>query len=144
MAALQLFEGATSQGAKRLQRSPAQLLLLPQGGMLADQPVVLPVETLAIRALAGLFWHRVPLAVRSPSWHQKQPVGSAGQRILAATGAVHSPGGALRRGRRVVRGISIGFPAGCRDFLVKPPPQARARARSWRPAAENSLAGSLS
>jgi len=60
MAALQLFEGAAGQGAKGLQRSPTQLLLLPEGGIFTDQSIVFPVEPLAIRALAGLFWHRIP------------------------------------------------------------------------------------
>ena len=61
MTALQFLKGAASQGAKRLQGSPAELLLLTQGGVFADQSVVFPIEALAVRALAGLFGHRAPL-----------------------------------------------------------------------------------
>jgi len=61
MAALKLLECAASHGAKRLQCSPAELLLLTQGWVFANQSVVFPIEALAVRALAGLFGHRAPL-----------------------------------------------------------------------------------
>jgi hypothetical protein len=57
---LQLFHHPAGQGAEGLQRSPIELLLLAQGGILTDQSVVFPIKPLAIRALAGLFWHRTP------------------------------------------------------------------------------------
>jgi hypothetical protein len=58
---LQLFQYPASQGAEGLQRSPIELLLLAEAGMLSDQSIVFPIKPLAIRALAGLFWHRTPL-----------------------------------------------------------------------------------
>jgi hypothetical protein len=61
VAALKLLERAASHGAERLQCSPAELLLLTQGRVFANQSVVFPIEALAVRALAGLFGHRAPL-----------------------------------------------------------------------------------
>ena len=52
---LQIFQDPACQGAERLQRSPIELLLLAQAWIFSDEPVVLAVETPAIRALAGLF-----------------------------------------------------------------------------------------
>ena len=58
---LKIFEHPARQGAKRLKGGPVEFLLLTQGGELSDQPVMFPVEPLAIRTLAGLFRHRSPL-----------------------------------------------------------------------------------
>ncbi len=58
MGFLQILQHPTSQGAERLQRSPIELLLLPQAWIFTDQPIVLAIEAAAIRALAGLFGHR--------------------------------------------------------------------------------------
>jgi hypothetical protein len=66
---LQFFEHTTGEGAKGLQSSPVEFLLLAQAGVLADQSVMLPIETLAIRALAGFFGHRVASADQRTSWH---------------------------------------------------------------------------
>jgi len=64
---LEFLEYPTSEGAEGLQGGPAELLLLPQRGVLPDQTVVFPVEPLAIRALAGLFRHRSPFTCQIPS-----------------------------------------------------------------------------
>jgi hypothetical protein len=57
MLLLKVFQHASGQSSKGLQSSPAELLLLTQGGIFTDEPVVLPVEALTVRTLAGLFWH---------------------------------------------------------------------------------------
>ena len=70
---LQLLKGPTGQGPKRLQGGPIEFLLLTQRRVLSDQAIMLSVEPLAIRALAGLFRHRSPLSIQIPSWHQGRP-----------------------------------------------------------------------
>jgi FMN-dependent NADH-azoreductase len=69
MLLLQFLENTASQGSKGLEGGPVELLLLTQGGILANQPVVFPIETLAIRTLAGFFGHRLVSADQPPSWH---------------------------------------------------------------------------
>ena len=59
---LQVFEDAARECAECLKGGPAQFLLLTKGGILANQPVVLSIEALTVRALAGLFWHFEPEA----------------------------------------------------------------------------------
>ena len=62
MLLLQVFEHAARKCAECLKGGPAQFLLLTEGGVLANQPVMLSIEALTIRALAGLFWHFEPEA----------------------------------------------------------------------------------
>jgi hypothetical protein len=60
MLLLKLLKHPSGQGAEGLEGGPVDLLLLPETGVLPDQPVVFSIEPLAIRALAGLFGHRFP------------------------------------------------------------------------------------
>ena len=66
MLLLQILEHAARESAERLKCCPTEFLLLTKRGILANQPVVLPVKALTVRTLAGLFWHLEPEA-REPS-----------------------------------------------------------------------------
>ena len=55
MLLLQIFQNATGKSAERLECCPVELLLLTKRWRFTDQPIMLPVKPLAIRALAGLF-----------------------------------------------------------------------------------------
>ena len=66
---LKILQHATRKGAEGLQCSPVQFLLLTQAWVFPDQTVMFPVKPLTVRALAGLFGHRVPLVKQRPSWH---------------------------------------------------------------------------
>ena len=66
MLLLKILKNPSRQCAESLQSGPTQLLLLPKCGVFPDQPVVLPVEALAVRALTRLFWHQRPIT-QSPS-----------------------------------------------------------------------------
>ncbi|CAI8168898.1 MAG: Uncharacterised protein [Prochlorococcus marinus str. MIT 9215] len=57
MLLLQVLKHPARECAERLKSCPAQFLLLPESWVLADQPIVLPIEALTVRALAGFFWH---------------------------------------------------------------------------------------
>ena len=57
---LEILKDASGQGSEGLQGCPVELLLLTKSGELPDQSVVLPIEPLAVRTLAGLFRHRSP------------------------------------------------------------------------------------